>query len=49
MDWIVSQGIMGALPLLIVAFAILVKCADWMVEGAVDKAIGGTPIFYTGR
>ncbi|SVE04460.1 uncharacterized protein METZ01_LOCUS457314, partial [marine metagenome] len=24
MDWIVSQGIMGALPLLIVAFAILV-------------------------
>ena len=23
--------------------------ADWMVEGAVDKAIGGTPIFYTGR
>jgi len=38
MDWIVSQGIMGALPLLIVAFAILVKCADWMVEGAVDLA-----------
>lgn len=38
MEWLVSQGVLGALLLLLAAFALLVKCADWMVEGAVDLA-----------
>jgi cation:H+ antiporter len=38
MDWLVSQGVGGALILLLVAFALLVKCADWMVDGAADLA-----------
>ena len=38
MEWLVSQGVFGTLILLLGAFALLVKCADWMVEGAVDIA-----------
>lgn len=34
----VSQGVAGAIVLLVGAFALLVKCADWMVEGAADLA-----------
>lgn len=38
MEWLVSQGVVGALLLLVAAFALLVKCADWLVEGAADLA-----------
>ncbi|HJP33377.1 MAG: calcium/sodium antiporter [Candidatus Latescibacteria bacterium] len=38
MEWLVSQGVYGALALLVAAFVLLVKCADWMVEGAADLA-----------
>lgn len=38
MDWILSQGVVGALVLLIAAFVLLVKCADWTVDGAIDIA-----------
>ena len=38
MEWLVNQGVVGALLLLVAAFALLVKCADWMVEAAIDLA-----------
>lgn len=38
MEWLVTQGVYGALLLLFACFALLVKCADWMVEGAADLA-----------
>lgn len=38
MEWLVSQGVGGALVVMVASFAVLVKCADWMVDGAVDMA-----------
>ncbi|MDA0336022.1 MAG: calcium/sodium antiporter [bacterium] len=38
MEWLVGQGVIGALVLLVAAFVLLVKCADWMVEAAADLA-----------
>ena len=38
MEWLTSQGVWGALVLMAGSFAVLVKCADWMVDGAADMA-----------
>ena len=38
MEWLLSQGVWGALILMAGSFAVLVKCADWMVDGAADMA-----------
>ena len=38
MEWLLSQGVWGALVLMAGSFAVLVKCADWMVDGAADMA-----------
>ena len=38
MEWLASQGVWGALVLMAACFAVLVKCADWMVDGAADMA-----------